>query len=1115
VIAGFTETGATMPIVHLPSVMAAANCQTPPTTAIIQGVRLVNQATSANQVLSAVTGCGGGYSNFSQDPARYANVQTGQAYNAIFDLTGNVGNYPLGVKIWGDFNQDADFDDAGELLWAGDQTVASNTLTASFSFPTSISPGTYRIRTRATAYPSSSFGPCDNFSGETEDYTAVISDYCIPSYTQSCLTNNFFINSVQLGSSSLVNAGCNGQRDNYTQDLPNNQFPNRKFTVLAGSSNSLSIGLGITGQVAVWIDYNNDKSFATTELVALSSVSSAAHSFTVTIPSTTATLGLKRMRVRSLNGSITNAQACATLAGYGETEDFLVEIRHNPGTITTRRDTICNGGTPAAIAFATNPTGGTSFNYDWYYKPGIQAQPSGLPEENGWIFIPTANVSGQTFPNYAPTAITAARTYACYVSPKILVPGISGAWAAGVRQVDVLAPFNPGTITSGDETFCTSGNPSNITMSVNPSGAGAYTWRWYWRENATGACPTGSTVPSGWATNSTSPNITGKTITGAGISFDPSSAGALGAGRTFAVLISPVAQGRIPACGTPQFATSCRKTFVQTCPSFNPGSISKIWSQWCYNSPTGTMSFSIDPSGATSYTFQWYSYNGILVNPTGSTIPAGWTAVTGGNVKNLPAQPGLTSDATFACFVTANTGAKSWADGYFQYQIKPAPNTGTLTSGNQTLTAPAAPSVINFSINPSGADGYFFQWYEASGIVAAPTGTAIPAIWTPIGSATVGITSSFTPPSGLTASKSYTCFVNSSGAGGLGCLVIGWASGVRQITVSPVALNPGTVAAGNQTICNGATPAAMTVSGYTSGATLQWFYQTGTPTQPAENDVIGTWISLSGATLPSYSSPTLTQTRTFACRVTLSGTSKWASGMRVVTVLPVFNPGTVNTTSQSGCITFNPAPVNLTSNPVGSGAYNWKWYYWSNTTMTCPSGSTVPSGGVSSTTDVRFFGTSVTGAGISFDASSPGTSTGRTWAVLITPVANGSIPACGTAAFASGCQRHIVVACREALNERELINEAEGDASVQWSQNIPNPFIDETTISCFVSPETKTASLEIYGLDGRKVQEFNLSGTGKQDVLIQSKMLPASGMYLYTLVVDGQKQPMKRMVLVK
>ncbi|HRH35890.1 MAG TPA: GEVED domain-containing protein, partial [Catalimonadaceae bacterium] len=375
----------------------------PPTTAIIQGVRLVNQSTSANQVLSAATGCSGGYANYALDPARYANVQTGQIYNAIFDLAGNAGNYPLGVKIWGDFNQDSDFDDSGELLYAVDQLSFSSSMVAPIQFPNSVAPGNYRIRVRATAYSSTDFGYCDAYSGETEDYTAVISNYCIPSYTQSCLTNNFFINSVQLGSSSLVNAGCNGQRDNYTQDLPNNQFPNRKFTVLAGSSNSLSIGLGITGQVAVWIDYNNDKSFATTELVALSSVSSAAHSFTVTIPSTTATLGLKRMRVRSLNGSITNAQACATLAGYGETEDFLVEIRHNPGTITTRRDTICNGGTPAAIAFATNPTGGTSFNYDWYYKPGIQAQPSGLPEENGWIFIPTANVSGQTFPNYAPT----------------------------------------------------------------------------------------------------------------------------------------------------------------------------------------------------------------------------------------------------------------------------------------------------------------------------------------------------------------------------------------------------------------------------------------------------------------------------------------------------------------------------------------------------------------------------------------------------------------------------------------------------------------------------------------------------------------------------------------
>jgi hypothetical protein len=59
------------------------------------------------------------------------------------------------------------------------------------------------------------------------------------------------------------------------------------------------------------------------------------------------------------------------------------------------------------------------------------------------------------------------------------------------------------------------------------------------------------------------------------------------------------------------------------------------------------------------------------------------------------------------------------------------------------------------------------------------------------------------------------------------------------------------------------------------------------------------------------------------------------------------------------------------------------------------------------------------------------------------------------------------------------------------------------------------AKLEIFGLDGRLVQQIKLSSNGKQTVKISGKMLPSSGMYLYTLDVDGEKLPMSRMIFMK
>jgi hypothetical protein len=82
-------------------------------------------------------------------------------------------------------------------------------------------------------------------------------------------------------------------------------------------------------------------------------------------------------------------------------------------------------------------------------------------------------------------------------------------------------------------------------------------------------------------------------------------------------------------------------------------------------------------------------------------------------------------------------------------------------------------------------------------------------------------------------------------------------------------------------------------------------------------------------------------------------------------------------------------------------------------------------------------------------------------------------------------------------------------------QNHPNPFNRETSIPISIPEGTQSASLEIYGMDGRKVYQIKLSETREQHVTIKSSMLPASGIYLYTLVIDGQKQPMQRMLLAK
>jgi len=84
----------------------------------------------------------------------------------------------------------------------------------------------------------------------------------------------------------------------------------------------------------------------------------------------------------------------------------------------------------------------------------------------------------------------------------------------------------------------------------------------------------------------------------------------------------------------------------------------------------------------------------------------------------------------------------------------------------------------------------------------------------------------------------------------------------------------------------------------------------------------------------------------------------------------------------------------------------------------------------------------------------------------------------------------------------------------QLDQNIPNPFSRETKIGCFIPEETTASVLYIYNMNGVQLQQYNLTGKGKQFVTINGNSFQA-GMYLYALVIDGKEVDTKRMILTK
>ncbi len=90
--------------------------------------------------------------------------------------------------------------------------------------------------------------------------------------------------------------------------------------------------------------------------------------------------------------------------------------------------------------------------------------------------------------------------------------------------------------------------------------------------------------------------------------------------------------------------------------------------------------------------------------------------------------------------------------------------------------------------------------------------------------------------------------------------------------------------------------------------------------------------------------------------------------------------------------------------------------------------------------------------------------------------------------------------------------ELEQDNEPKLYQNFPNPFYKETVIKYFIPVKAKQATLFIHTMNGLQVRELALEGRGIGQVNIEAGEFKA-GIYLYTLVIDGQSIGSKKMIL--
>lgn len=80
------------------------------------------------------------------------------------------------------------------------------------------------------------------------------------------------------------------------------------------------------------------------------------------------------------------------------------------------------------------------------------------------------------------------------------------------------------------------------------------------------------------------------------------------------------------------------------------------------------------------------------------------------------------------------------------------------------------------------------------------------------------------------------------------------------------------------------------------------------------------------------------------------------------------------------------------------------------------------------------------------------------------------------------------------------------------SQNEPNPFTTSTSIQMSIASSVHNASLRIFDMTGKQVRNIQIDERGDMTVSLSSENL-TSGIYIYTLIADGNVISSKRMII--
>ncbi|MEC7754122.1 MAG: tail fiber domain-containing protein [Bacteroidota bacterium] len=95
---------------------------------------------------------------------------------------------------------------------------------------------------------------------------------------------------------------------------------------------------------------------------------------------------------------------------------------------------------------------------------------------------------------------------------------------------------------------------------------------------------------------------------------------------------------------------------------------------------------------------------------------------------------------------------------------------------------------------------------------------------------------------------------------------------------------------------------------------------------------------------------------------------------------------------------------------------------------------------------------------------------------------------------------------------QSIKNKDESDGLI-FSTNYPNPFSDETNVDFLIPANIHNATLALYDGDGNVIMEKEIKARNKRESIIIEKGNMKSGVYFYTLLLDGKVYDTKKMIV--